>query len=246
MLVALAAILFCMLVSGFPVSVLRAGIMGSVFLAAVALGRPRSIPPSLALSATVMAGINQKVLGQISFQLNFTALAGIVIVLPFLYKISEAVSLPKATFSNWLKHLELAGRELDIVVGGRVDRGDFGHMVSGGYEFRPAASLEYPGDIAGFTRHAIHPSGGSSNLRVGTGAPGVGPDSRMADLCAPFIPIGVSIVPAGDSYPWALDRNACDGGLVRVVSGLAVRAGPGSSRTGNGCPSHIGGKPYFW
>ena len=118
-------------------------------------------------------------------------------------------------------------------------------MASGSYEFRPAASLEYPGDIAGFTRHAIHPSGGSSNRRVGTGAPGVGSDSRIADLCAPFIPIGVSIVPAGAWYPWALDRNACGGGLVRVVGGLAVRAGPDSSRTGNGCPSHIDGKPYF-
>ena len=42
----------------------------------------------------------------------------------------------------------------------------------------------------------------------------------------PFIPIGVSIVPAGTWYPWALDRNACGGGLVRVVGGLAVRAGP--------------------
>lgn len=84
---------------------LRAGIMGSVFLAAVALGRPRSILPSLALSAAVMAGINPKVLGQISFQLNFTALAGIVLVLPFLYKISEAVSLRAAASSSWLRHL---------------------------------------------------------------------------------------------------------------------------------------------
>ena len=105
LLVALAAIWFYVLVSGFPVSVLRAGIMGSVFLAAVALGRPRSILPSLALSAAVMAGINPKVLGQISFQLNFTALAGIVLVLPFLYKISEAVSLRAAASSSWLTHL---------------------------------------------------------------------------------------------------------------------------------------------
>ena len=94
-----------MLVSGFPVSVLRAGIMGSVFLAAVALGRPRSILPSLALSAAVMAGINPKVLGQTSFQLNFPALAGIILVLPFLYKISEVVSLLAAASSSWLRHL---------------------------------------------------------------------------------------------------------------------------------------------
>ena len=105
LLVALAVIWFYVLVSGFPVSALRAGILGSVFLAAVALGRPRSILPSLALSAAVMAGINPKVLGQISFQLNFTALAGIVLVLPFLSKISEAVSLRAAASSSGLRHL---------------------------------------------------------------------------------------------------------------------------------------------
>ena len=105
LLVALTTIWFYVLVSGFPASVLRAGIMGSVFLAAVALGRPRSILPSLALSAAVMAGINPKVLGQISFQLNFTNLAGIVLALPFLYKIFQAVSLRAAASSSWLRHL---------------------------------------------------------------------------------------------------------------------------------------------
>ena len=83
LLLALAAIWFYVLVSGIPVSVLRAGIMGSVFLAALALGRPRSALPSLALSAAVMVGIDPKVLGQISFQLSLTALAGIVLVSPY-------------------------------------------------------------------------------------------------------------------------------------------------------------------
>ncbi|MBQ12126.1 MAG: hypothetical protein CMJ45_11325 [Planctomyces sp.] len=105
LLVALASIWFYVLVSGFPVSVLRAGIMGSVFLSAVALGRPRSILPSLALSAAVMVGINPKVLGQISFQLSFTALAGIVLVLPFLFKMSEEVSLRASASGSRLRHL---------------------------------------------------------------------------------------------------------------------------------------------
>ena len=100
LLVALAAIWFYVLVSGFPVSVLRAGVMGSAFLAAIALGRPRSILPSLSLSAAVMVGIEPKVLGQISFQLSFTALAGIVLVLPFLSKISEAVT-QRAVAASW-------------------------------------------------------------------------------------------------------------------------------------------------
>ena len=101
----LAAIWFYVLVSGFPVSVLLAGIMGSVFLAALALGRPRSALPSLALSAAVMVGIDPKVLGQISFQLSFTALAGIVLVLPLHSKISESITRRAAASGSWLKHL---------------------------------------------------------------------------------------------------------------------------------------------
>ena len=101
----LAAIWFYVLVSGFPVSVLLAGIMGSVFLAALALGRPRSALPSLALSAAVMVGIEPKVLGQISFQLSFTALAGIVLVLPLHSKISESITRRAAASGSWLKHL---------------------------------------------------------------------------------------------------------------------------------------------
>lgn len=105
LLIALASIWFYVLVSGFPVSVLRAGIMGTVFLAALALGRPRSILPSLALSAGVMVGIEPKVLGQISFQLSFTALAGIVLVLPYLSKISETVVLRASSSGSWWRHL---------------------------------------------------------------------------------------------------------------------------------------------
>ena len=105
LLLALAAIWFYVLVSGIPVSVLRAGIMGSVFLAALALGRPRSALPSLALSAAVMVGIDPKVLGQISFQLSFTALAGIVLVLPYHSKISEAITRRAAASGSWWRHL---------------------------------------------------------------------------------------------------------------------------------------------
>ena len=56
------------LLSGFATPVERAAIMGSVYLAA------------LALAAAIMAGIEPQVLQQVSFQLSFTAIAGIAIV----------------------------------------------------------------------------------------------------------------------------------------------------------------------
>ena len=68
------------LLSGFSASVERAAIMGSVYLLALALGRPKGILPALALAAGVMAGVEPQALKDVSFQLSFTALAGIALL----------------------------------------------------------------------------------------------------------------------------------------------------------------------
>ena len=83
LLLPLGAIWFYALVSGLSPSVERAAIMGSVYLVALALGRPRSILPALALAAGVMAGVEPQVLKQVSFQLSFTAVAGIALFTTF-------------------------------------------------------------------------------------------------------------------------------------------------------------------
>ena len=67
------------LVAGMSPSVARAAIMGSVYLAALALGRPRSVLPALGLAATVMVAIAPDVLWSVSFQLSFAAMAGIAV-----------------------------------------------------------------------------------------------------------------------------------------------------------------------
>ena len=89
------------LVSGLPISVVRAAIMGTVLLLAWAVGRPRSVLPSLALSAAVMVGVDPKVLGQVSFQLSFTALAGIVVALPYQARISGWVARRAESAATW-------------------------------------------------------------------------------------------------------------------------------------------------
>ena len=68
------------LLSGLSPSVERAAIMGSVYLFALALGRPRSALPALAFAAGVMASFEPLLLKQVSFQLSFTAVAGIALV----------------------------------------------------------------------------------------------------------------------------------------------------------------------
>ena len=101
LLVPLLAVWTYVLLSGMPISVVRAAIMGTVYLAALALGRPRSALPSLALAAAVMVGVNPAVLGQISFQLSFTAIAGIVLALPFQARVSEALDSRARSAAHW-------------------------------------------------------------------------------------------------------------------------------------------------
>jgi len=91
-LVPLAAIWMYAATSGFPISVVRAAIMGTTVLAALALGRPRRVLPALSLAAAVMVGIDPKVLGQVSFQLSFAAVAGIALALPMQPRLAEALS----------------------------------------------------------------------------------------------------------------------------------------------------------
>ena len=90
------------LVSGLPPSVLRAAIMGSVYLTALALGRPRTVLPSLALSAAAMVAFDPKVIQQVSFQLSFAAMAGIALALPYLNLFSPPINRGSAKLPTWM------------------------------------------------------------------------------------------------------------------------------------------------
>ena len=68
------------LLSGMSPSVTRAAIMGTVYLAALSLGRPRSVLPALGLAAAVMVALSPNVLTGVSFQLSFAAMAGIALM----------------------------------------------------------------------------------------------------------------------------------------------------------------------
>ena len=84
LLVTLGLVWLYVLLSGAPPSVIRAAIMGSIYLAALGLGRPReSLLPALSLSALAMTAINPVLATQISFQLSFAAMAGIALSLPW-------------------------------------------------------------------------------------------------------------------------------------------------------------------
>lgn len=70
--------------TGLQAPVLRAAIMGSIWLFADFIGRPRSALPALLLAAAVMIGIRPSVMREASFQLSFTAMAGLILLTPYL------------------------------------------------------------------------------------------------------------------------------------------------------------------
>jgi len=71
------------LLAGMNPPVIRAAIMGSLFLIAEYLGRQGSAIIALAFAAAVMVGIQPHVLWSVSFQLSFLAMAGLVLFYPY-------------------------------------------------------------------------------------------------------------------------------------------------------------------
>ena len=90
---ALAFVWLYVLISGAPASVVRAASMGSVYLAALGLGRPReSLLPALALGAIAMTAQEPGIASRISFQLSFAAMAGIALALPWQEAVVRSIS----------------------------------------------------------------------------------------------------------------------------------------------------------
>ena len=69
------------LASGASPSALRAAVMGTVYLAALGLGRPSGALPALALAAALMTAASPSLVRQVSFQLSFAAVGGIAMAL---------------------------------------------------------------------------------------------------------------------------------------------------------------------
>jgi competence protein ComEC len=72
------------LLAGMHPPIIRAAIMGSLFLVAVYLGRQGSTIIALVFAAAVMVGIQPGLLWTVSFQLSFMAMAGLILLYPFL------------------------------------------------------------------------------------------------------------------------------------------------------------------
>ncbi|MEX0786985.1 MAG: DNA internalization-related competence protein ComEC/Rec2 [Dehalococcoidia bacterium] len=84
-LVALVAIAGYTVLTGASPTVVRAAIMGGLFVVATLAGRPGSAAAAIAFAAAVMTGWEPLVIEDISFQLSFAAIAGLVYLAPPFY-----------------------------------------------------------------------------------------------------------------------------------------------------------------
>jgi len=80
--VTLGALWSYALLAGMSPSVMRAAIMVSLFLFAAYVGRQRSGITALAFAAAIMVAIDPHVLWQVSFQLSFAAVLGLILLTP--------------------------------------------------------------------------------------------------------------------------------------------------------------------
>jgi len=78
----LVAVWIYALLTGMNAPVVRAAIMGSLFLIGEYLGRQRSAITALAFAAAVMVAVQPGVLWSTSFQLSFLAMAGLILLYP--------------------------------------------------------------------------------------------------------------------------------------------------------------------
>lgn len=87
------AVTFFIIITGFPASIIRAGIMGVIILMSQTLGRASKIKNTLAITCLIMLLFNPKVLiWDAGFQLSFLATIGLVYLSPLISR--QLKSLP--------------------------------------------------------------------------------------------------------------------------------------------------------
>ena len=100
-LVTLGILWLYALLAGMSPSVMRAAIMVSLFLLAAYLGRQRSAITALAFAAAIMVAINPQILWQISFQLSFMSVLGLILLTPIFQRWGQRTRGPKVVVDSF-------------------------------------------------------------------------------------------------------------------------------------------------
>jgi competence protein ComEC len=101
--ISLAFIWLYTLLTGLPATMVRSAVMGSAFLLAELLGRQRNGLPALSLAAVIMLAVDPLVLRDVSFQLSFLSMLGLVMISPSLIKFSSPAEEAGNRYLLWLR-----------------------------------------------------------------------------------------------------------------------------------------------
>jgi competence protein ComEC len=114
----LGIIWFYALFTGLQAPVIRSAIMASLFLLAEILGRQKNAFPALIFGAAIMIAISPRILGNLSFQLSFMAMAGLIFITPIFSNLGR-----KAIYSHlgdegfWSKPLTVITDSFSVSLG---------------------------------------------------------------------------------------------------------------------------------
>jgi competence protein ComEC len=87
--IAIGGIALYTVLVGADAAVVRAAIMGGLYVIALRLGRQAEVRTSLVFSALLMTAVNPYTLWDVGFQLSFAATAGLIWLVPLLERIAE-------------------------------------------------------------------------------------------------------------------------------------------------------------
>ena len=114
-LAALSVLWLYALLAGMSPSVMRAAIMVSLFLLATYLGRQRSGITALAFAAAIMVAIDPQILWQISFQLSFVAVLGLILLTPTFQRWGRRTRAPNVVVDSFAYSLGAIMATLPLV-----------------------------------------------------------------------------------------------------------------------------------
>ncbi len=218
--------------SGLDPPVVRAAIMGSLFLAQGLLGRGIRGLTALLLAGAAMVLIDPSLLGSLSFQLSFTAMAGVIVGLPIITALSAAIAAPLSISDSWMARWAQYGASLLIASVVISTTTTLATLPLVAWHFGEIPLMSVPATILAMPAMPAALVGAAATSVVGTLAPplGVIPGTLASAPLAWLIWVADAMPPALLPAPWLTATVAgvwlgTTGLLAALVSSGRVRRG---------------------
>ena len=218
--------------SGLDPPVVRAAIMGSLFLAQGLLGRGIRGLTALLLAGAAMVLIDPSLLGSLSFQLSFTAMAGVIVGLPIITALSAATTAPLSASGSGMARWAQYGASLLIASVVISTATTLATLPLVAWHFGEIPLMSVPATILAMPAMPAALVGAAATALVGILAPplGVIPGTLASAPLAWLIWVADAMPPVLLPAPWLTATVAgvwlgATGLLAALVSSRRVRRG---------------------